>query len=244
MNLFKIGAVFCLSAFLLLALLFTTNIISSYNTNPEQEFSIKNLNAQLDLLFDGLIVSKDSNSGGEYLQPAEGRVFSWWPAKEELQYEDLYSVITFVLEKCPVDIPDKAGFTSLLIETIATESFFGSTNVQRRGHALGVIQMEPATHSCLYDNYMKYHPHLKTFVTQFKDANMTDIENLKVNLQYQIAIATVQYIRRNGHTQDLQTISARYAVYKAIYNTHLGKATQDIYEFNIGKYLASYYAEK
>lgn len=239
---------------LLLFFLTSSNLYDSskHSPQPDPQISIEHItalneiNAKLDTLLANISATPVNAApvSNEYLKAAEGKVFSWWPAKTELNYNDLYSIINFVLTYCPVEITDKQGFTSLLIETIATESFFGSTNVQRRGAALGVIQMEPTTYSCIFDNYLKYNSELKKFVTQFKDRNMSDTENLKVNLQYQIALATVLYIRRNGHEKDLTTISSRYAVYKAIYNTNLGKATAAIYERNVDKYLSEYYASR
>lgn len=243
MNLFKTGAAICVATLIFLSVFIATN-----QQEPQTPVSIQdnldiNFNDQLDKIFTRIEAGNKPENRTQYLVPAEGRVFSWWPANEELNYDDLYTVINFVLDKSPVDIPDKAGFISLLIETIATESFFGSTNVQRHGSAKGVIQCEPATLQCLYDNFFKYNPEYKRFVDQFRDVKMTNLENLKVNLQYQIAVATMCYIRKDGHIRSLATIEDRYAVYKAIYNTPLGKATQAIYELNIEKYLKEHYPE-
>jgi hypothetical protein len=179
----------------------------------------------------------------QYLLHAEGKVFSWWPAGSLLDYNDLYSTVSFVLEKCPVTIPDKPGFISLIIETIATESRFGLHNTQLRGgKAVGIIQMEPNTFKCIQANYLKYNPELITFILQFKDRKLSDLENLKVNVQYAVAYAIVHYIRAQAHLADLKTPDARWLVYKKTYNTELGAATEEKFHRDRELYLKDYYS--
>ena len=177
----------------------------------------------------------------EYLQPAFGRILLHWHAKEKLKYDDLYSIVNYVVNKYPEDIENKDGLISLLIETIATESSFGSANKQKNGPALGIIQMTPGTFRYLRDNYIKPNPHLHSFISKFKDKKRSDIENLKINLQYQIALMIIHYMRQDVLSEDLQTINSRYFVYKNLYNTPKGKATLENFLKNVDLYLSTYY---
>lgn len=59
---------------------------------------------------------------------------------------------------------------ALLLGTIAQESLGGYYLKQIRGPALGIYQIEPATHQSIWENYLKYRPDLKKIVQSFAPA--------------------------------------------------------------------------
>ena len=250
-----LGLCFASSTILALVLIMFLYVVTEFkavNTVLEKQTEIIERIDKLDDKFRelnrALEASKNSvleqDAIAEYLKEAKGEVFSWWPAKTQLDYANLYSTIEFVLGKCPIEIPDKRGLISLLIETIATESNFGAANKQVGGVALGVIQMMPDTFRCIQDNYLKYNPELVSFILQFKDNKLLDLENLQMNLQYQIAYAVVHFARFNAHTEDLTTRKSRWAVYKQYWNTHRGKATEEAFFNRCTLYVSDYYTDE
>lgn len=51
---------------------------------------------------------------------------------------------------------------NLLLATCAHESLLGYFLKQHQGTALGIYQIEPATHTDLWQNYLNYRPELTT----------------------------------------------------------------------------------
>ena len=110
------------------------------------------------------------------------------------------------------------------------------------GVALGIFQMEPATYSDLFDNYLRYHQDILQTLDQYFKTHQGNFElNLKGNLIYQIVIARLQYRR---FPEKIPSINPQYhqnslpmaCYYKKYWNTELGKATIAEVLFNYDKY--------
>lgn len=111
---------------------------------------------------------------------------------------------------------------NLLLGTAIVESNLAYLH-QIGGIAIGLYQMEPATHDDIWGNYLKYRPELSAKVEQFLSPNFGKIDQLRGNLHYATAMARIHYWRvpeplpRPDDAMGL----ARY--HKEHYNTHLGK---------------------
>jgi len=112
----------------------------------------------------------------------------------------------------------------LLMLTAAHESHLGHYIMQRdRGPAKGIFQMEPATESDIWKNYLKYKPELGLRVRSLMGE--ADFDNLQLtgNLLYQIAMARIHYYRVAEALPDHRDHLAMANYWKRYYNTYLGK---------------------
>ena len=120
----------------------------------------------------------------------------------------------------------------LLLCTAAIESNCGHYIKQVNGPALGVWQMEPATHKDIYINCDA----LKTvgvdcsvaylLLQQLKvPAHITGHSNMIDSPMYACAMARLKYSMDSEALPDHTDIGAVYDYYKRIYNTHLGAST-------------------
>lgn len=118
----------------------------------------------------------------------------------------------------------------LLMMTAAHESKGGTYLKQIKGPALGVYQMEPATHYDIYKNYLRFNPKIKSLLEDFTinaGILLQEGEDMVFNLAYATAMARVHYYRVPEALPSTLEGLAAYA--KKYYNTELGKATAEDY---------------
>ena len=96
---------------------------------------------------------------------------------------------------------DKIGLWSraaeeLVLGTAIVES--GLTYLKQRGEglALGLWQIEPATHDDLYTNFLNYRPELGSKLMELRVPNISMGENLATNLMYGAAVCRLCYYRK------------------------------------------------
>ncbi|HDY8008049.1 TPA: hypothetical protein ACGUOU_000641 [Vibrio vulnificus] len=121
----------------------------------------------------------------------------------------------------------------LVIGTIFTESRGKYLKQHGNGPALGIIQMEPATHDDIWLNYLQYKGDLSQKIAQA--ASYVDyVPNSKVpvkaseliaNLRYAVAMCRVHYLRVPEALPPAGDIPALARYWKKHYNTHLGAGT-------------------
>ncbi len=122
----------------------------------------------------------------------------------------------------------------LVFGTACVESQCGEYICQLNGPAVGIFQMEPATHDDIYVNFLKYKPELKAKVMKLFAPGLSVAENLKSNLMYAAAMCRIHYLRVSiPIPNDLQG-QAEY--WKKYYNTAKGKGS-------VEKYLKAYKGE-
>ena len=121
----------------------------------------------------------------------------------------------------------------LLLSTAAIESKCGYYIKQINGPALGIWQMEPATHQDIWDN---------SDVLQDNSSLCFDLMSLAANglkgddihliasPMYACAMARLKYSMDIAPLPHYKDIAAIYREYKRIYNTHLGKSTYEKFE--------------
>lgn len=91
-----------------------------------------------------------------------------------------------------------AAAVNLLLGTCAQESRMGHfLRQQGGGPALGIFQMEPATHADIWANYLMFHEDLAGRIWSYlPDASRSpDPDYLICNLKYATAMARVHYRR-------------------------------------------------
>jgi len=128
----------------------------------------------------------------------------------------------------------------LLMLTCAQESKLGHYIVQIRGPALGIFQVEPATYSDMFSNYLKYKPELSAKLSRIAGVEpgiIPPAETMIYNLKYAAAIARIHYLRAPDALPELDDIASMANYYKKIFNTHLGKATAKEAMDNYARYV-------
>lgn len=103
----------------------------------------------------------------------------------------------------------------------------GQYRKQIDGPALGIVQMEPATHDDCWSNYIGYRPDLAEWLTSLSTTHQA--ADLETNDAYALAMARVRYMRAPGVLPSPTNLHALWLYYSVNYNAG-GKATEA--EFN------------
>lgn len=123
-------------------------------------------------------------------------------------------------------IPFSEDAVELLMLTCAQESLLGKYIEQVNGPAIGIFQIEPATHQDLVLYIAREMKKLDYFIDNYVASPSDEVfDSLKINLVYQIILARVFYYRFSEPLPSKDDVRAMAEYYKKYYNTHLGKAT-------------------
>lgn len=120
----------------------------------------------------------------------------------------------------------------LLLGTIAHESKgqyidqILSSSDRNLGPAIGLYQIEPATHDDVIENFLKYRTSLYARVVSLRANEPSKHEQLATNLAYSTAIARCIYFRRPEALPQAGDNEGLAAYWKQWYNTHLGAGTE------------------
>lgn len=116
----------------------------------------------------------------------------------------------------------------LLVFTCANESDGGTFIHQVNGPALGIFQMEPATHNDLWENYIKSNGKLMMILFScFMVNSMPSEERLIYDLRYATLMSRIFYHRIPEPLPCYQDENAMWEYYKKYYNTSSGKANKE-----------------
>lgn len=140
---------------------------------------------------------------------------------------------------------DREQFIDLIIEptledlglysTAACELVLGTCLQESRliyikqlgsGPALGVCQMEPATHDDIWNNYLQFRDRLAAAVSEIGGP---DSRELIWNLRYAVAMCRVHYRRVRAPLPQAGDLKHQATYWKEHYNTDLGRGTTDEY---------------
>ena len=137
-----------------------------------------------------------------------------------------YEIIRPTLKYLDPEIPYSMAAENLLMGTCAQESRMGTVLAQKSwGPAKGIFQMEPATHTDIWGNYLNYQDGIAALITSFCGDGMDDAWLLTGNLYYAAAMCRVHYYRVPwALPEDNVAQLANY--WKLHYNTSLGKGTE------------------
>ncbi|CCT58494.1 hypothetical protein [Acetobacter pasteurianus] len=96
---------------------------------------------------------------------------------------------------------------------------------QVRGPALGIAQMEPATHDDCWVNYLRYQQDTANHILATCGlSGLPDASVMVWNLRYAVLMARVRYIRAPAPLPDAANAAALSTYHKQHYNTALGQA--------------------
>lgn len=123
---------------------------------------------------------------------------------------------------------------NLLLGTCAQESQMGTYIKQINGPALGIFQIEPATHKDVWDNYLSYRPDLSAKILEFGKQHDA---SLVINLAYATAIARIIYLRAPDELPRANDVAGLAQYYKRYYNTINGAGTTAQFINNYQKYV-------
>ena len=103
------------------------------------------------------------------------------------------------------------------------------------GPALGLFQMEPATHDDIQTNFLAYRPELLSSLRML--SHLTIPLMLVGNLWYAAAMCRIHYYRAPEALPEAGQINAQASLWKLRYNTPAGKGTAAEYVANWNRYL-------
>jgi hypothetical protein len=121
----------------------------------------------------------------------------------------------------------------LVLGTALQESRLKYIKQLGNGPALGVFQMEPATHDDIWKNYLKYKPELA--VGASKLSHSVNSRSLITDLLYAAAMCRIHYLRVPDALPAEGDFEGQAAYWKDHYNTYLGAGTEE-------EYLESWYS--
>lgn len=105
----------------------------------------------------------------------------------------------------------------LMLGTMATESLGGTYIAQVGGPALGIYQMEPATHDDIWNRFLSMQPIISHRLMQLcRYASKPTSYNLMVDIMYATAMARIHYYRVKEAIPTALDAIAQY--YKTYYN--------------------------
>ena len=116
----------------------------------------------------------------------------------------------------------------LLLGTAIQESLLIHRQQLGGGPALGLFQMETATHDDCWNNYLKFRKELGEKVKQTLEAGQQPLaQTMKVNDRYAAAMCRVRYMRVPAALPVANDIDGMADYWKEHYNTPLGAGTPE-----------------
>jgi len=126
---------------------------------------------------------------------------------------------------------------NLIVGTAVQESHLTYLRQVGGGPALGVCQMEPATHDDIWENYLSYRSELKNRVDRLLAPYKPKVEQLVGNMPYAVAMTRVHYMRVPHALPSADDAEALGQYWKAHYNTEQGAGTVAEFVLNYRKYV-------
>jgi hypothetical protein len=127
-------------------------------------------------------------------------------------------------------ILDHGGLTAeqLVLGTGIQESLLVHRQQIGGGPALGLFQMEPATHDDCWRNYLNFRKALADRVKQTLNAGQQPVaETMRVNNRYAAAMCRMRYLRAPDPLPTPNDIVGMANYWKQYYNTPLGAGTPE-----------------
>lgn len=116
----------------------------------------------------------------------------------------------------------------LLLFTCAVESDGGKFLKQKNGVALGIYQMEPATHSDIWVNYIQRKEKIKEILAEkFNILEKPDNDRLLYDLRYATIMTRLHYYRITQPLPEHNNPNEIWLYYKQYYNTYFGKSEKE-----------------
>jgi hypothetical protein len=119
----------------------------------------------------------------------------------------------------------------LVLGTAIQESSLTFLRQLEDGPAIGLFQMEPATHDDLYKNFIAYRADrfMPALQATERHAGIGAAGRMAGNLWYAAMMCRLHYFRVPDALPAAGDIEAQAAMWKKVYNTHLGAGTEEEY---------------
>lgn len=130
---------------------------------------------------------------------------------------------------------------NLILGTAGQESKMGTYLKQiGTGPALGIYQMEPATHKDLWDSFLRFRPEIRKLIIPLLSNNNINIDpqEMVFNLAYATAMARLKYKRVKEALPATDDIDGLANYWKQYYNTPEGAGTVEEFKANYQRYVA------
>lgn len=114
----------------------------------------------------------------------------------------------------------------LLLGTAAVESGFRALRQYGGGPAVGLFQMEPATYTDCFVNYLDFRDELRFLVLSLSSrysGERPPSDEMAWNLRFACAMARIKYRRARDPLPAARDVAAMERYHKANYNSSLGK---------------------
>lgn len=145
-------------------------------------------------------------------------------------------VIRPVLEQ--MELYSKSAENLLLGTSLAESVVNGDTHLKQiNGPALGIYQIEPATHDDVWRHFLAFRHPLELKVRGFLVGHEDKEVQLIWNLAYQTAIARVIYLRVREKLPDADDIRGIALYWKTYWNTSAGAGTVEGFLRKAGAHL-------
>ena len=125
----------------------------------------------------------------------------------------------------------------LVLGTAIVESGLTYLKQHGDGPALGLWQVEPATHDDLYTNFLNFRPELGSKLIELRAAGLSLDENLATNLMYGAAVCRLCYYRKPDALPEAGDIEGQANFWKQHYNTIFGAGTVSKYVYKVQQVL-------
>lgn len=113
----------------------------------------------------------------------------------------------------------------LLVFTCAAESLGGYYLHQVKGPALGIFQMEPATYTDIWQNFILNNPKiLQMIALNFEAPKIPSTDRVVYDLRFAALMARLHYRRVKAPIPPASDVELIWEYYKKYYNTELGAA--------------------
>lgn len=127
--------------------------------------------------------------------------------------------------------------TALLLGTAAQESNYFYLRQSNQGPALGLYQMEPATHDSLWENFLRYRQELADGVATYLVPDQDRLSQLIWNLAYATAMCRVFYLDKPASLPAADDIEGLGRYWKTYYNTAEGAGSVEEFVANYKRYV-------
>ena len=130
---------------------------------------------------------------------------------------------------------------NLILGTAAQESHMGTYFMQGGGGpAVGIFQMEPATHDDIWGNFLKYKPSTENYMVVLGALCSPYKHRAEImfwNLRYAALMCRMHYYRKKEPLPEADDIRALGEYWKKHYNTVKGKGTVDEFVENYKRFV-------
>lgn len=149
-----------------------------------------------------------------------------------LNEEQLRSTIAAVLERLP-NLPHTKEMEDLIFETLLVETHLGKADYNKaikkyKNYGIAQIRKDTAEETLWWLGIVRRD--VKKNLMTFYDNRMTLEDNLLTNIPFSIAMAAEIYWRADPRIlEHVESLYARAATWKSVYNSSLGLGSEDAY---------------